>query len=383
MGERTLVVTNDFPPRTGGIESFMVAMATRLEPGSVVVHTARQPGDAAFDATLPFPVYRDPSRLLIPTPAIARRAADLVRAERCTSVWFGAAAPLGLLASSLRAAGVRRTVATSHGHEVWWAGAPGTRAALRRIGDTNDVVTYLGPYTRERIARALSPGAVARMVQLTPGVDDAAFRPGAGGDAVRAAYGLGDRSVVVCVSRLVARKGQDTLVQALPLIRSQVQDAALLLVGGGPRLRALRRAVDDLGLADSVVFTGAKPWPELPPYYAAGDVFAMPTRTRRGGLEVEGLGIVYLEASATGLPVVAGNSGGAPDAVLPGQTGYVVDGRSVPDVAARIVELLANRPLAAAMGQRGREWVERSWRWDDLAARLGALLAGDPIPTPT
>jgi phosphatidylinositol alpha-1,6-mannosyltransferase len=382
-GERTLVVTNDFPPRTGGIESFVLAMVSRLEPGSVVVHTARQTGDAAFDATLPFPVYRDPLPLLVPTPAVARRAADVARAERCTSAWFGAAAPLGLMAPGLRAAGVRRTVATTHGHEVWWAAAPGTRAALRRIGDTNDVVTYLGAYTRARIAGALSPAAVARMVQLTPGVDDAAFRPGAGEGAVRRAYGLGDRPVVVCVSRLVARKGQDTLVQALPLIRSEVQDTALLLVGGGPRGPALRRAVADLGLGHSVVFTGTKPWPELPPFYAAGDVFAMPTRTRRGGLEVEGLGIVYLEASATGLPVVAGNSGGAPDAVLDGETGYVVDGRSVPEVASRIVELLGNRPLAAGMGLRGRRWVEQRWRWDDLARRLAALLAGDPVPTAT
>ena len=380
VGERTLVVTNDFPPRTGGIESFVLAMVSRLEPGSVVVHTARQPGDAAFDATLPFPVYRDPLPLLVPTPAVARRAADVVRAERCTSVWFGAAAPLALMAPAVRAAGARRTVATTHGHEVWWAAAPGTRAALRRIGDTNDVLTYLGAYTRERIARALSPAAATRLVQLTPGVDDAAFRPGADGQTVRAACGLGTRPVIVCVSRLVARKGQDTLVRALPLIRAEVQDAALLLVGGGPRLRALRRAVDGLGLAHSVVFTGAMPWRELPPYYAAGDVFAMPTRTRRGGLEVEGLGIVYLEASATGLPVVAGDSGGAPDAVLPGETGYVVDGRSVSDVAARIVELLENRPLAAGMGRRGRLWVEQRWRWNDLARRLAALLAGDPVP---
>jgi phosphatidylinositol alpha-1,6-mannosyltransferase len=185
---------------------------------------------------------------------------------------------------------------------------------------------------------------------------------------------------VVCVSRLVARKGQDTLVRALPLIRADVQDAALLIVGGGPRLPALQRAVADLGLGHSVVFTGAKPWRALPPYYAAGDVFAMPTRTRRGGLEVEGLGIVYLEASATGLAVVAGNSGGAPDAVLPGETGFVVDGRSVPDVAARIVELLQNRSLADRMGRRGRLWVEQRWRWDDLARRLAALLAGDPVP---
>ncbi|MFP5335623.1 MAG: glycosyltransferase family 4 protein, partial [Actinomycetes bacterium] len=238
---RTLIVTNDFPPRTGGIESFVLAMAQRMPADSVVVHTARQAGDAAFDATLPFPVVRDPSRLMVPTPAIAHRATDIARAEGCDRVWFGAAAPLGLMAPSLRAAGVERTVATTHGHEIWWATVPATRPAMRAIGERNDVVTYLGEYTRSRIARALSPAARSRTRQLTPGVDDAVFRPGCGGDEVRARHGLGDRPVVVCVSRMVARKGQDVLVRALPLVRAQVPGAALLLVGDGPHRPAVER----------------------------------------------------------------------------------------------------------------------------------------------
>lgn len=373
-GTRTLVVTNDFPPRTGGIESFVLAMVARMDPSSVVVHTARQHGDAAFDATLPFPVYRDPSPLLVPTRAVSRRAAALLEAESCTSVWFGAAAPLGLMATTLRRAGALRTVATTHGHEVWWAATPGTRALLRRIGASNDVLTYLGPYTRGRIAPALDPGDAARMVQLTPGVDDAAFRPGAGGWQVRERYGLGRRPVVVCVSRLVPRKGQDALVRALPLVQAAVPGAALLLVGGGHHRAALERSARRLGVADSVVLTGPVPWALLPPYVDAGDVFAMPTRTRRSGLEVEGLGIVYLEASATGLPVVAGRSGGAPDAVLEGHTGFVVDGRDVTGLSRRLVQLLSDPTLAARMGSQGRAWVQRSWRWDDLAVRLQRLL---------
>jgi phosphatidylinositol alpha-1,6-mannosyltransferase len=161
---RTLVITNDFPPRVGGIESFVLAMVTRLPPEQVVVHTAHQPGDAAFDAALPFPVIRDPSKIMLPTPRITARSVKIARDLGCDSVWFGAAAPLGLMAHRLTTrAGVRRTVATTHGHEVWWASTPGTRAALRRIGDTTDVMTYLGTYTRHRIARALSAKEGARI----------------------------------------------------------------------------------------------------------------------------------------------------------------------------------------------------------------------------
>ncbi len=375
MAGRILVVTNDFPPRTGGIESFVLAMVSRMPANRVVVHTARQQGDAAFDAQLAFPVIRDPSRLMVPSPPITRRAKAIARDMGCESVWFGAAAPLGLMAGALkRDAGVRRTVATTHGHEVWWARTPATKTLLRRIGESNDVLTYLGDYTRGRISHALTDAAAQRMVQLTPGVDDTAFHPSVDGQPVRDAYGLGDRPVVVCVSRLVERKGQDVLIEALPLIREQVPGAALLIVGDGPERGRLEGLVRDIGVQRDVVLTGAKPWATLPPYFAAGDVFAMPTRTRKAGFEVEGLGIVYLEASATGLPVVAGDSGGAPDAVREGETGYVVDGRSAAQVADRVAGLLLDRDLARRMGEAGRRWVEEQWRWDDLAVRLQRLL---------
>jgi phosphatidylinositol alpha-1,6-mannosyltransferase len=376
---RTLIVTNDFPPRTGGIESFVFAMASRMPPGEVVVHTARQRGGDRFDAGLPFPVVRDPSRLLVPTPAIAGRAARLARSEGCDRVWFGAAAPLGLLAAGLRDAGVERSVATTHGHEVWWASVPVTRQLLRRIGDRNDVVTYLGEYCRSRIAPALSPAAQHRMVRLTPGVDAEKFRPGAGGEEVRRRHGLAGRPVVVCVSRMVARKGQDVLIRALPGIRRTVPDAAVLLVGDGPHRRVLERLVRRLGLDGHVVFAGRVPWHLTPAYYDAGTVFCMPTRTRRGGLEPEALGICYLEAAATGLPVVAGDSGGAPDAVLDGRSGYVVDGRDVGAVTERCARLLGDPELAGRLGRAGRAWVTEQWAWDGLAERLRCLLDGAAV----
>jgi phosphatidylinositol alpha-1,6-mannosyltransferase len=373
---KTLVVTNDFPPRPGGIQAFVHNLAIRRPPGSVVVYAPSWKDAAAFDAEQPFPVFRHPTPLMLPVPAVLRRAAGIVRAEGCDSVVFGAAAPLGLLASALRREGVDRIVGLTHGHEAGWASLPGARGLLRRIGDGMDVLTYLGEYTRRRVAAGLSPGAVSRMRRLAPGVDETVFHAGAGGDAIRARYGLGDRPVVVCVSRLVPRKGQDALIYAWPRVLKAVPDAALLLVGGGPYRPALEKLRAERGVTGSVWITGEVPWAELPAHYDAGNVFAMPCRTRRHGLDVEGLGIVYLEASATGLPVIAGDSGGAPDAVLAGETGLVVDGRSVTAVAGSVVELLRNPAGAAAMGEKGRAWIEREWRWAVQARRFAALLEG-------
>lgn len=368
---RTLVVTNDFPPRPGGIQAYVHALALRLPPGEVVVYAPAWRGAAAFDAAQPFPVVRHPTSLMLPVPDVLRRARDVAAAEGCDRVWFGAAAPLALLARPL---GLQRAVASTHGHEVGWALLPGARQVLRRIGHDVDVVTYLGEYTRRRLAPAL--GAAATLAQLPSGVDPAVFRPGAGGDDVRRRHGLVDRPVVVCVSRLVPRKGQDVLVRALPELRRRVPGTALLVVGGGPDLPRLRRLAAEHDVADDVVLTGSVPWEQLPAHYDAGDVFAMPCRTRRGGLEVEGLGIVFLEASATGLPVVAGRSGGSPDAVLDGTTGHVVDGRSVRAVTDAVAGLLSDPVRATAMGGAGRAWVEQAWRWDVLAERLRGLLAG-------
>ena len=386
---KVLIVTNDFPPRSGGIQSFVHALATRLPAGRVVVYAPAWPGADDFDARQPFPVIRHPSSLMLPVPSVARRARAALTEHGCDTVLFGAAAPLGLLAPGLRRAGARRIVALTHGHEAGWAALPGARTLLRRIGDQVDVLTYLGEYFRIRLAQALTPAAAARMIRLAPGVDNESFRPGAGGAAIRERLGIApDVPVVLCVSRMVPRKGQDTLIEAWPRVLARLRtgtsaedggptaEPVLLLVGDGPYARDLRKLVQRRQLAGSVRFTGPVPWAELPAYYDAGTIFAMPCRTRRRGLDVEGLGIVYLEASATGLPVIGGDSGGAPDAILPGETGYVVGGGDVAALTERLVQLLSDPHGATTMGEKGIAWVDREWRWDIVADRLAEILAG-------
>jgi len=378
---KVLIVTNDFPPRRGGIQSFVHALATRLPADGVVVYAPAWDGAAAFDAQQPFPVIRHPGSLMLPVRPVARRAAALLAEHGCDTVLFGAAAPLGLLAPGLRAAGARRIVGITHGHEAGWAALPGARSLLRRIGEHTDALTYLGEYFRVRLARALTPQAAERLVRLAPGVDTTVFRPGPGGEAIRARLGLAGRPVVLCVSRLVPRKGQDTLIRAWPRVLAARaaaggQEPVLLIVGDGPYRKDLDRLAGRLSVTGSVRFTGPVPEADLPGYYAAADIFAMPCRTRRGGLDVEGLGIVYLEASAAGLPVIGGDSGGAPDAIEPGESGYVVPGRDLDALTGRLTALLADPAAAAAMGEKGLAWVHREWRWDLVAARLEHILAG-------
>jgi len=374
---RTLLVTNDFPPRPGGIQSYLHTFVAHLPARDVVVYAPSWRDDAhvRFDAQQPFTVVRHPGTLMLPVPDVARRARELLRTHRLEVVWFGAAAPLALLGPGLRRAGAARLVASTHGHEVGWSMLPLARQALRSIGEATDVVTFVSRYTRGRFSSAFGPRA--GLEHLPPGVDTATFAPDpAARTELRARYGLGGRPVVVCVSRLVPRKGQDVLVRALPEIRRRVPGAALLLVGGGPHAAPLRALAATTGVGAHVVLTGTVPAEELAAHYAVGDVFAMPCRTRGAGLDVEGLGIVFLEASATGLAVVAGRSGGAPETVVDGVTGRVVDGTDVAEVARAVSTYLGDPELAATTGAAGREWVAREWRWDGLSARLARLLQG-------
>ncbi|WP_280485526.1 glycosyltransferase family 4 protein [Nocardia cyriacigeorgica] len=367
---RTLLVTNDFPPRPGGIQSYLQALAGQLPPDDLVVYAPRWRGDShvKFDAEQKFQVVRHPTTLMLPTPLVMRRAAKLLRSENCDTVWFGAAAPLALMSPVLRRAGAERILASTHGHEVGWSMLPAARQALRVIGEQTDVVTYVSKYTRARFSAAFGPNAA--LEYLPPGVDPDVFRPDPAARAeLRQRYGLGDRPTILCLSRLVPRKGQDALIVAMLQIRERVDGAVLVIAGGGPYEEKLRALAEALGVADSVVFTGRVRSDELAAHHTLADVFAMPARTRGAGLDVEGLGIVYLEASASGVPVVAGRSGGAPETVIEGKTGRVVDGRKIDQIVDALVGILADPEAAPRMGAAGRQWVEQQWRWGTLGAR--------------
>ena len=376
---RILLVTNDFPPRRGGIQSYLEQFVRRLVSAGdeLTVYAPRWKGAPDYDRAAPFVVVRHPGTLMLPEPGVDRRMRGLIRERGIETVWFGAAAPLALLASRARSAGAARVVASTHGHEVGWSMLPGARSALRRIGADTDVITYVSRYTRDRFASAFGPDA--RLEHLPPGVDTECFRPDPLARAeLRERYRLGDRPTTVCVSRLVARKGQDMLIRAMPEIRRRVAGAALVIVGGGPDADNLHKLAQQCGVAADVVFTGGVPAAELPGHYAMADVFAMPCRTRGAGLDVEGLGIVFLEAAAAGVPVVAGRSGGAPETVRDGETGRVVNGRAHEEIVDAITDLLSDPDRARLMGHAGRDWISRDWNWQTHSGRLAALLRVAP-----
>jgi phosphatidylinositol alpha-1,6-mannosyltransferase len=372
-----LFVTNDFGPRAGGIETFIIGLIERRPFGQTIVYTSWQDNAASYDAEwrskFGVEVIRDRSKILLPTPRVALALRKIIRTRGITTAAFGAAAPLGLLSASMKRAGVKRSVALTHGHEVWWAKVFPFNFLLRRIGSTVDVLTYLGEFTQSAISKALSSNAQRAMVKIAPGIDTDHFFP-TDASILRRSLGLEDKKVIVSVGRLVHRKGQDYLIQSMPLILHQVPNAHLLLVGQGPYLEHLQKLVKEHGLENSVTFIGRVDYKELPQYLCVGDIFAMPSRSRLMGLEVEGLGIVYLEASSCGLPVLAGNSGGAPDAVKQNETGLVVSGTDEKQIASAAIELLNNSDSSKKMGLAGRQWIVNNWRWETWSKEFEALL---------
>ncbi len=379
--KKVLFVTNDFPPQSGGIETFIAGLISQLPRDSVVVHTSSQKNlnqqekyDEDIFETLGAIVVRDRQRILLPTPGLQKRVLGTVHAHGIDTVIFGSSVPLGLLAPSLRKHGVRKMVAITHGHEVWWSRVPIFSAALRRVCSQVDAITFLGNFTKSAISRAMRAPDRKKLIHLPPGVDTDFFTPGEKPEYLVERYNLKDKKIILCAGRLVQRKGQDVLIDALSILRERDENIHLLIVGAGNYEKELRMRVEKLNLNSFVTFTGRVGYHELPDHFRLADIFASPTRDRFGGLEVEGLGIVYLEASASGIPVLAGNSGGAPDAVQDGRTGLVRDGRSVEIIAETLQELLENHNLRSEMGKEGREWMERDWSWRVIGGRFRALL---------
>ena len=376
---KILCITNDFGPRTGGIETFVIGLIERMPKGSVIVYTSAQDETEGYDRywleNFGVEVIRDRAKILLPSPRVARNVNKLVRTRNIEKAFFGAAAPLGVLAKGLRRNGVKRIVALTHGHEVWWAKLWPFSVAISFIGKHVDHLTYLGNFTRTEISKALSTSAKNAMVKIAPGIDTSHFLPTTNASELRSQLGLADKKVIVSVGRLVHRKGQDILIQALPEVLKAHPSAHLLLVGEGPYRQYLEKLVKELKVEAAITFIGRIQYRELPRYICVGDIFVMPSRSRLAGLEVEGLGIVYLEASACGLPVIAGKSGGAPDAVIENKTGLSVDGTNPKEIAEAVCKLLSDTKLAKQMGDEGRKWVVENWRWAIWSDKFNKLLS--------
>jgi len=373
---RTFLITNDLGPRAGGIESFVLGLLERTDANSVVIFTSSQAKSKEFDQQL-FEKYgaiviRDRSKILLPTPRITHKAIQIMNKYQATTIWFGAAAPLALLAKRLRKAGATNIVALTHGHEVWWAKIPWFKGAISKISKNVDSLTYLGEFTKNAMLPAIKDQS--KLVKIAPGIDIDHFAPTSVDQDLIERYRLQDRRVIVSVGRLVHRKGQDKLIEAMPQVLKNFPDAVLLLVGEGPIKSMLEKLIRHHGLEHNVIFTGRVKFADLPKYIQLGEIFAMPSRDRFFGLEVEGLGIVYLEASACGVPVIVGKSGGAPDAVLENKTGLIVDGTNPSEIADAVCKLLNDKELARKMGSAGRDWVVENWQWKIWSDKFNKLI---------
>jgi phosphatidylinositol alpha-1,6-mannosyltransferase len=369
----SLLVTNDFPPKVGGIQSYLYELWRRLPPDEITVLTTAYPDAAEWDAKQRFRVERVGLRTLLPTPRLARRIDALARDVDADVIFLDPVLPLGLVGPRLHAAPY---VAVAHGAEVTVPGRlPGGRLLARRVLRAAAGVVAAGTYPA-RIATRVAGTQLPALI-VPPGVDPDRFRPLApdARAATRRRYRLApERPLVLGLSRLVPRKGFDVLIDAVAGLDADVQ----LTIGGGGRDAArLKSRAAERGIADRTSFLGRVPDADLVGLYASADVFAMLCRERWGGLEAEGFGIVFVEAGACGVPVVAGRSGGAHEAVVDGETGLVVEPRDVIGVRAALERLVRDDTLRARFGAAARRRAVDELSYDRLVTRLLPVIRGD------
>jgi phosphatidylinositol alpha-1,6-mannosyltransferase len=367
----SLLVTNDFPPKVGGIQSYLYELWRRLPAGSTNVFTTAYPGAAVFDSAQAFTITRRRDRFFVPTRGLAAHVDDCARASGVDVIFLDPMLPLGRIGHRLTAA---PHVIVGHGAEVTVYGrVPGSHRIARSVLQGAAGLVAAGEYVARQAAR--TAGRELPTLVIPPGVDAERFRPLTPDErrAARMRFGLDpERPLVVGVSRLVPRKGFDVLLEAVGGLDDDVQVA---IAGAGRDRRRLDARAARVGSRAHMLGRIAEE--DLPALYGCADVFSMLCRDRWGGLEAEGFGIVFVEAAACGVPSVAGRSGGAPDAVLDGVTGAVVEPRDVVAVRDALDRLLRDGALRARLGVAARERAATELSYDALAARLAPLAAGD------
>jgi phosphatidylinositol alpha-1,6-mannosyltransferase len=352
---RHLFVTNDFPPKLGGTESYLVNLCAGFAPNDVAVVAPAREGHESVDASIAYKVFRIEGNYLRASDAVRDRVIRSVHEHSADVTHFLQTVPLGRLAAPVREATRTPVTIVTHGTGdlLVPARTPVVRRVARQALCSADLVLANSNFTREAVVR-FTKGRARRIAVLRPSVDTTRFSLEISGARVRAKHSLGARFVVLFVSRLVKRKGAEALLRAMP----GVPRATALIVGAGPEEKSLRRLARELDLGERAIFAGSIPDDELPAYYAAADVFCMPGAERLRGLDVEGFGVVYLEAAATGLPAVAGDSGGTAEAVLDGETGVVLDESTPPAIAEALRLLQQDGAMRARLGAAARARAE-------------------------
>ncbi|HTL85277.1 MAG TPA: glycosyltransferase family 4 protein [Acidimicrobiia bacterium] len=365
----SLLVTNDFPPKVGGIQSYLYELWRRLPPADTTVFTTPYAGAAEWDDAQEFDVVRAPEKVLLPRRSLTRRVNALAHDLGARVIFLDPMLPLGLIGPHLEAAPY---VVVAHGAEITVPGRiPGTTQLGRRVLHGAAAVVAAGGYPAAEATRTAKRGLPG--VLVPPGVDTERFRPidDATRRATRKQFGLDPaRPLVLGLSRLVPRKGFDVVIDAV----AQLPHVQLAIGGSGrDRERLGKRAAP----YDNITFLGRVDDDDLPRLYGSADIFAMCCRERWAGLEAEGFGIVFLEAAACGVPAVAGRSGGAHEAVVDGKTGYVVEPRAVAAVRDSIARLCDDDELRMQMGKAARERACADFSYDVLVERLAPLARGD------
>jgi phosphatidylinositol alpha-1,6-mannosyltransferase len=354
------MLTELFLPTKGGTAVSFDDDFRRLGGKEIHVVTADVPGAPEFDRTQPNTIHRvalkrvrwlKPESLLIYLKLLLK-AATLAATRRFVAIFAGRVLPEGLVAWTIARLRGRPVLIYAHGEELTNWGRGRKFALMRFIFRRADAVLANSDFTRDTLAGLLGvdPGRIA---VVYPTVDEERFRPGLSGDDLRAGIGVAPgQRLILSIGRLQRRKGFDSVIRALPLLHRQGIDAHHVVIGVGDDREYLQRLAAELGVSERVHLLGHVSYEDLPRWYAACDLFAMPNRDIDG--DTEGFGLVFLEAASAGKPAVAGTAGGTGSAVVDGVTGLRVDGEQLPAITRALARLLADAEEAARMGRNGR-----------------------------
>jgi phosphatidylinositol alpha-1,6-mannosyltransferase len=363
---KILLTTNDFPPKMGGIQTYCYEVAKNLASAGeqIIVLAPRTRGDLDFDKGENFKVVRIGSRIHLYFTFFS-----LLRREGIERIIVAHRANYARLASWANMLWKIPYSVVIYGGEILIAKSK--RSIKENLYRAKEIIT-ISDFTKKKLVEIGIPEQ--KIIIINPGVDPVRFHPGINPAGIKKKYNLENKRVILTISHLVERKGHRQVLRALPRVLEKIPELVYLIVGEGEEKERLRCMVEDLRLRDKVIFTGEVKEEELPLYYAACDLFIMPSYEIKAKEDIEGYGIAYVEAAALGKPTIGGRSGGVPDAVIDGRTGLLVDPLNVEEIAEALLRLLTNPELAAQLGKAGRRRVEEELNWEKIVVKLRRVI---------